>query len=182
MDEAKLTPGENGLVPEGAGWFVLNARDAAWAEREGMRRSAILEGDEWFPEVGINVSVLEPGKPSGMYHSEPHQEGFLILSGECLLLIEGEERRLGPWDYVHSPAGTEHVLVGAGSGPCVYVAVGGRVGAHEYRYPASEFAAKYGAAAAEKTTSPGEAYAAFPRRTQAYRAEDLPASEPRASA
>jgi uncharacterized cupin superfamily protein len=174
MDEAKLKPGENGLAPEGAGWFVLNARDTAWAEREGMRRSAGFEGSEWFPEVGVNVSVLEPGKPSGMYHAEPHQEGFLILSGECLLLIEGEERRLGPWDYVHSPAGTEHVLVGAGSGPCVYVAIGGRVGPREYRYPASEFAAKYGAAAGEETTSPGEAYAAFPRRTQAYRDGDLP--------
>ena len=93
-----------------------------------MRRSAVLEGDEWFPEVGVSLSVLEPGKPSGLYHAEPHQEGFLILSGECLLLIEGEERRLGPWDYVHCPAGAEHVLVGAGSGPCVYIAIGGRDG------------------------------------------------------
>jgi uncharacterized cupin superfamily protein len=175
MDEARLTPGENGLAPEGAGWFVLNARDAAWAEREGMRRSAVLEGDERFPEVGVSLSVLEPGKPSGLYHAEPHQEGFLILAGECLLLIEGEERRLGPWDYVHCPAGAEHVLVGAGSGPCVYIALGGRDGRPEYHYPASAFAATYGAAAAEETASPREAYAAFPRRDQPYRDGDLPA-------
>jgi uncharacterized cupin superfamily protein len=173
MDEARLTPGENGLAPEGPGWFVLNARDAAWAEREGMRRSAVFEGDERFPEVGVSLSVLEPGKPSGFYHTEPHQEGFLIVSGECLLLIEGEERRLGAWDYVHCPAGAEHVLVGAGSGPCVYLGLGGRAGRPEYRYPASEFAAKYGAAAAEETTSPREAYAAFPRRDQGYREGDL---------
>lgn len=157
-----------------ADWFVLNAKDAVWAERAGMRRSAGFESDEWFQEFGINVSVLDPGKPSGLYHSEPHQEVFLILAGECLLLIDGEERRLGPWDYVHCPGGTEHVLVGAGSGPCVYVAVGGREGRPELYYPASEFAAKYGAAAARETTSPGEAYEPYPRREQPYRDGDLP--------
>jgi uncharacterized cupin superfamily protein len=120
------------------------------------------------------VNVLEPGRPSGMYHAETRQEGFLILAGECLLLIEGEEVRLGAWDFVHCPPGTEHVLVGAGSGPCVYVAVGARAGRPELRYPAAPFAARHGAAVPEETNSPADAYAAFPRRLQRYREGDLP--------
>ena len=176
VDEAKLVAGENGRAPAGDGWFVVNARDAPWYEREGMRRSAGFEGEAWFPEVGINVSVVDPGKPSGMYHSEPHQEGFLILSGECLLLIEGQERRLRAWDYVHIPAGTEHVLVGARSGPCVYIAVGGRTGRREWLYPVSELAQRHGAGVTEETAAPREAYAAFPRRDHPYRDGDLPAS------
>jgi uncharacterized cupin superfamily protein len=175
VDEAKLPVGENGLAPEGEGWFVLNARDASWSEREGLRRSTRFEGAAGFPEVGINVSVLEPGSPSGMYHSEPHQEGFLILAGECRLLVEGQERPLRAWDYVHLPAGTEHVLVGSGSGPCVYVAVGGRSGRREWLYPVSELAQRHGAGVAEETTSPDEAYSGFPGRAQRYRDGDLPA-------
>ena len=174
MDEARLEPGGEGTVPEGDGWFVLNAREARWAEREGLRRTCAFEGDEPFPELGVNVNVLEPGRPSGMYHAETRQEGFLILAGECLLLIEGEEVRLGAWDFVHCPPGTEHVLVGAGSGPCVYVAVGTRAGRPELRYPAAPFAARHGAAVAQETNSPAEAYAAFPRRLQRYREGDLP--------
>lgn len=174
MDEAGLAAGENGTVPEGAGWFVLNARETPWFERAGLRRSCVFEGDVRFPELGINVNVLEPGRPSGMYHAEAQQEDFLILAGECLLLIEGEERRLRAWDFVHCPPGTEHVLVGAGSGPCVYVAVGARAGRPELRYPAAELARRYGAAVEEATTSPAEAYAPYPRRVQRYREGDLP--------
>jgi uncharacterized cupin superfamily protein len=141
--EAKRTQGKNGVVPEGEGWFVLNAREAPWAERDGMRRSCGFEGEVRFPELGMNVNVLEPGLPSGLYHAETHQEDFLILSGECLLLIEGEERRLGAWDFVHCPPGTEHVFVGAGSAPCVYVAVGARAGRPKLRYPPAEFVQPY---------------------------------------
>jgi uncharacterized cupin superfamily protein len=174
VDEAKLAVGENGQAPASEGWFVLNARDAPWSERKGMRRSAGFEGGAWFPEVGINVSVLDPGKPSGMYHSEPHQEGFLILSGECLLLVEGQERPLRAWDYAHLPAGTAHVLVGAGAGPCVYIAVGGRSGRPEWLYHVSEVAQRHGAGVAEETPSPDQAYAAFPVQKQPYRDGDLP--------
>jgi uncharacterized cupin superfamily protein len=173
-DEAKVAPGEHGVVPEGEGWFVLNAREAPWAEREGMRRSCGFEGDARFPELGINVNVLEPGRPSGLYHAEASQEDFLILAGECLLLIDGQERRLGPWDFVHCPPGTEHVFVGTGSGLCIYVAVGARAGRPELRYPAAALARRYGAAVPEETTSPAEAYAPFPRRLQRYRDGDLP--------
>jgi uncharacterized cupin superfamily protein len=175
VEEAKLRQGEHGLVPEGDGWFVLDAREAPWNERAGMRRSCPFEGEARFPQLGINVSVLEPGRPSGLYHAEAAQEDFLILAGECLLLIEGQERRLRAWDFVHCPAGTEHVFVGAGSGPCVYVAVGARHGPPQLRYPAAELAQRHGAGVAEETTSPAEAYATYPRRMQPYRDGDLPA-------
>jgi len=173
VEEARLRRGEDGLVPEGDGWFVLNARDAPWFERTGMRRSCPFEGER-FPQLGINVSVLEPGRPSGMYHSEEAQEDFLVVAGECLLLVEGQERRLRAWDFFHCPAGTEHIFVGAGSGPCVYVAVGARNGSHRLHYPANDLAQGHGAGVAEDTNAPAEAYAAHPRRTQPYRDGDLP--------
>jgi uncharacterized cupin superfamily protein len=176
VEEARLVESEHGLVPEGDGWFVLAARDAPWAERPGMRRSCAFEGEARFPQLGVNVSVLEPGRPSGMYHSEAGQEGFLILAGECLLLIEGEERRLRAWDFVHCPPGTEHVFVGAGSRPCVYVAVGARLAEHGLHYPAAELAQRHGAGVSAETRSPAEAYASFPRRLQRYRDGDLPDS------
>jgi uncharacterized cupin superfamily protein len=155
-------------------WFVVNAREAPWAEREGQRRSCSFEGETRFAQLGISVNVLEPGRPSGMYHSEDAQEDFLILAGECLLLIEDEEHPLRAWDFVHCPPGTEHAFVGAGSGPCVYVAVGARPGNQDLHYPAAEFAQRYGAAVPEATSSPGEAYAKYPRVVQSYRDGDLP--------
>jgi uncharacterized cupin superfamily protein len=174
VERASLSYGEGGMAPEGEGWFVLNARDAPWAERDGMRRSCDFEGDARFPELGVNVNVLEPGRPSGLYHAESHQENFLILAGECLLLIDGEELHLGAWDFVHCPPGTEHVFIGAGSRPCIYVAVGARAGRPDLRYPSAEFAREYGAAVAVATSSAAEAYAQFPRRVQRYRDGDLP--------
>jgi uncharacterized cupin superfamily protein len=156
-------------------WFVVNAREVPWTERAGQRRSSSFEGETRFAQLGISVNVLEPGRPSGMYHSEQAEESFLIISGECLLLIEGEEHPLQAWDFVHCPPGTHHVFVGAGSGPCVYVAVGARPGNEQLHYPAAEFAQRYGAAVPETTDSPGEAYAPYPRAVQSYRDGDLPA-------
>jgi uncharacterized cupin superfamily protein len=174
VPEAKLRETEHGLVPEGEGWFVVNVRDARWKGREELGKFCAFEGEARFPEVGINVNVLEPGQPSCMYHGEDAQEAFLILSGECLLLVEGEERPLKAWDFVHLPAWTEHVLVGAGSEPCVFVAVGARRPGIGLIYPAAEVAARHGAAVAETTESNAEAYARFspvlPRRAP----EDLP--------
>ena len=122
MNEAKLAHTAYGLVPEGEGWFVLNARDARWGESGELGRYTPFEGegDARFPELGINVSVLQPGQPSCMYHREDAQEDFLVLAGEAILVIEGEERRLAAWDFVHCPAWTEHVIVGAGEGPCIH--------------------------------------------------------------
>ena len=101
----------------------------AGGERQGLGRWADLEGDGDFEQLGIRIAVLEPGQPTGMYHGEIGQEDFLVVSGECSLVIEGEERHLKPWDFVHCPPWTEHVFVGAGEGPCVIVTVGARTGA-----------------------------------------------------
>jgi len=161
VDEARMEQTENGLVPASEGWFVLNARDAAWWQSSDFGASALFEGEQRFPEYGIGVDVLQPGRPSGLYHRESVQEDFLVISGECLLLVEGEERLLKAWDFVHCPAGTDHIFVGAGDGPCVIVMVGSRP--HTIVYPVSERAQKHGASAKRETGEPDEAYAPFDR-------------------
>ena len=122
VPEAPIEPTAGGLVPTGEGWFVLNARDAVWLDGH-FGAYTRFEGEERFPQLGFNIAVLEPGQPACRYHGENEQEDFLVLSGECLLLIEGEERPLKTWDFVHCPARTEHVLVGAGDGPCAVLAM-----------------------------------------------------------
>ena len=143
VPEAPLEQTENGLVPRGEGWYVLNAREARWWRTDDLGSVCTFEGDVRFPELGINVSVLRPGEPSCMYHGEEAQEDFLVLSGGCLLLIEGEERPLRAWDFVHCPRWTEHVIVGAGSGPCVVLAVGARGVGRGVRYPVDEAALRH---------------------------------------
>src|SRR5688572_20021274 len=103
--------------------------------------------------------VLRPGEPNSLYHSESQQGAFLVLSGECTLLVEGVERLLRPWDFFHSPAGTEHIFVGAGDRPCVILMVGARSDEEQLHYPVSELAARYGASAEEETSDPEQAYA-----------------------
>ena len=115
--------------------------------------------DARFEHFGINVHVLEPGQPNAKYHAESAQEAFLVLGGECLLIVEGEERTLRAWDFFHCPAGTEHVLVGAGSGPCAILMVGARPAEWSIRYPVNEAAARFGASVPVKTTDGAEAYA-----------------------
>ena len=164
------------MSAEGA--FVVNARDVTWRGREGHGRRANLEGDAEFEELGFQLVVLEPGMPACMYHGERAQENFLVVSGECVLVIEGEERHLKQWDFVHCPPMTEHVFVGAGDGPCAIVMVGTRVWKEreeEIIYPVNDVAAKYGASVLETTPDPAEAYARFERREPApYREGDLP--------
>src|SRR6186997_1913839 len=118
--------------------------------------------DAEFGDLGVRLSVLEPGQPNGLYHGEETQEGFLVLQGECLLLVEGEERRLRAWDFFHCPAGTEHVLVGAGDAPCVVLALGARKKGAGIFYPVAEVAQRHGASSVEGTDSPKEAYASTP--------------------
>jgi uncharacterized cupin superfamily protein len=174
VPEARLKQTEAGLVPEGEGWFVVNTREAAWNETREFGRWCRWEGDARFPEVGINISVLEPGQPSCMYHGENNQEDFLVLAGECLLLVEGEERPLKAWDFVHCPAWAEHVFVG-GSKPCLIIAVGRRNDPDEVLYPVSDVAQRYSAGVLEETRSADEAYARFgPRSSRPYRERDLP--------
>ena len=127
MKEARLEDSGSGLAPTEEGWFVVNVRDATWLNSDDFGSGCIFDShDAWFKQVGINISVLMPGEPNCLYHSESQQEAFLVLSGEGKLLVEGEERPLRQWDFVHCPAGTEHVFVGAGDGPCAVLMVGAR--------------------------------------------------------
>jgi uncharacterized cupin superfamily protein len=162
VPEAQLQDSGSGLAPAADGWFVVNVRDAEWWFADSRGAACNFESEYGDPQVqfdqlGINLSVLEPGQ-SGIYHAESNQEAFLVLSGECTLLVEGEERRLRSWDFFHSPPWTEHVFVGAGDGPCVILIAGTRSGP-EVRYPVSDLAAQYGACVAEETSDPEQAYA-----------------------
>jgi uncharacterized cupin superfamily protein len=146
-----------------ADWFTVNVRDAPWRSHDTFGASCRFESREApFPQLGINVRVLQPGQPNCLYHSESLQEDFLVLHGECLLLVEEEEHRLGPWDFVHCPPGTVHVFVGAGDGPCVILMAGARDPDERLLYPESELAGRHGASAKAETTSPEEAYAPYP--------------------
>jgi uncharacterized cupin superfamily protein len=107
------------------------------------------------------VSVLEPGQPNGLYHSENQQEAFLVLFGECRLLVDGRERGLRQWDFFHCPARTDHIFVGSGEGPCAILMAGARVQNERLFYPVSELARSVGAGAAEATSNPRQAYAGF---------------------
>jgi len=165
MPEATLEQAETGLVPKGEGWFVVNVRDAAWyTQRTAFGSACLFESREVpFQQLGINIRVLEPGRPNCLYHRESLQEAFLVLSGECLLLVEEQERPLKAWDFVHVPPGVDHVVVGAGDGPCVILMAGGRSESKELFYPDSELARKHGASAEQGTPEPAEAYAPYER-------------------
>ena len=172
VPEARIERTEHGLVPTGEGWFVLNAREARWAERKGRGHISNFEGDTEFEQLGIHLFVLGPSEPMSMYHWEADQEDFLVLSGEPLLIIEGEERPLRQWDFVHCPPNANHVIVGAGSAPCVVIAVGARdrsTGPDWGGYTVDEAALKHGAGVEQETTDPKEAYARFePREPVRY--------------
>ena len=168
VPEAPLADSGSGLAPSGAGWFVVNVRDAEWWTSQTFGSGCAFETrDAFFSEFGINVSVLEPGSSNCLYHSESQQEAFLVLSGECKLLVDGEERPLRAWDFVHCPAGTEHVFVGAGDAPSVVLMVGARSQDEKLHYPVSELAAGYGASADEATADAKQAYARFERPVRA---------------
>jgi uncharacterized cupin superfamily protein len=155
---------KNGLVTDGEGWFVVNARDSRWRDAGPLGAYCTFEGKRRFPDFGININVLEPGKPMAMYHREATQEGFLVLSGTCTLVVEGDERVLRRWDFFHCPPGTEHVIVGGGDEPAVVLAVGARGRRRKgIVYPVSKVAGRYAASAKRETTKSAEAYAGLPR-------------------
>jgi len=166
---------DEGLVPETDGWFVLNASEARWFDDGPLGHFTPFAGDVRFERAGFSIAVLEPGQPNGLYHREDDQEDFLVLSGECLLLVEGEERPLRSWDFVHCPPGTEHIFVGAGDGPCVLLLTGTRTPGAKIFYPRSELAARHGASADPETDEPDKAYEPFPEaKPTAYRKGWLP--------
>jgi uncharacterized cupin superfamily protein len=186
VHEAQLEESGSGLAPVTDGWFVVNVRDAMWLTSEdGAKRPTGSESSfetpmAQFEQFGIRLHVLPPGQPNGLYHVENQQESFLVLEGECTLLVEGQERVLRPWDFFHSPAGTEHIFVGAGEEPCVILMAGGRSAPWEVCYPVSELAAAHGASAEEETSDPDRAYVGFEptRRERPSYWDRLPWSRP----
>jgi uncharacterized cupin superfamily protein len=139
--------------------FVINLADASAI---GGPRGAIFiklepEGVTW-PDTGVNVQIMQPGQPSGRYHSEPVQEDFLVLQGECIAIVNDEERALRQWDFLHCPAGSEHVFVGAGDGLCAVLMIGSRR-EEGFRYTVNDRAARYGASVSKETDDPSVAYA-----------------------
>jgi quercetin dioxygenase-like cupin family protein len=178
VPESKPEQTEHGLVPGAEGWFVLNLRHAPWRHVDG--RGAVCVAlddfeDERRPvQLGVNPFVLQPGEPMSMYHWEADQEAFLVVSGEAVLVVEGEERPLRTWDFVHCPPHTRHVIVGGGTGTCVVIAVGARA-RDELGFPVDEAAKRHGASVEEETSDGGAAYASVPgREPTAYREGWLP--------
>ena len=174
IDEARLEDVGSGLAPTSPGWFVVNAAEAAWVRNDAFGGRCVFESSDrvlrerpdveqqWFTQTGFTLAVLEPGKPSGMYHAESSQEDFLVLSGTCLLLIEEEERELRAWDFVHCPPGTRHTFVGTGEQPCVIFMTGARREDDTIVYPRSDTALARDAGVETETPAPSEAYAPFP--------------------
>jgi uncharacterized cupin superfamily protein len=182
VPEAPLHETGAGLVPGGHGWFVLNARDARWRDWPGLGKGVGFESDRHdFDQIGFGLVVLEPGEPMSMYHWETDQEDFLVLAGEAIAIVEGQERPLRQWDLVHCPPRASHVIVGAGDGPCTIFAVGARMN-HTYRkpdghlegredggaYSVSEAAIRHGAGVEKETPDAEAAYARFPGYTRTH--------------
>ena len=149
--------------PSGPGWFIVNVADAAAIASDEFGSAALFDGGflggHRFEQLGVNIRLLEPGQKATMYHREPNQEAFLVLAGECLLIVEDEQRPLRQWDFFHSPPGTAHAIVGAGEGPCAVLMVGSRLADEPAFYPASDVAGRFGAAVASDTSDASIAYA-----------------------
>jgi uncharacterized cupin superfamily protein len=147
-------------------WFVINLADSPAGSSPRSGTWTEFEPPGGFPQYGVNVHVVQPGQANCLYHAESNQEDFLVLHGECIAILEEEERRLRQWDFVHCPPGTRHVFVGAGDGPCAILMIGARDREDRTVYPASEVAARHNASAAETTTSGRDAYRDFPPHTR----------------
>jgi uncharacterized cupin superfamily protein len=160
--EAPLESTKFGLRPGGQGWFIVNAREIRWRDTGPLGVYCDFEGKRRFPDFGININVLQPGQALATYHRENAQEDFLVLAGDCILIVEGEERELRQWDLFHCPPQTEHVIVGAGDGPSVVLAVGARGRRRKgLVYPVSEAALKHGAGVKKATTDPSQVYESY---------------------
>jgi uncharacterized cupin superfamily protein len=172
MNEAKLVDTGTGKQPDGEGWFVLNVGEASWSRNVHAGVWSELEPPHArFEGFGVGVHVVEPGQANGRYHAESVQEGFLVLSGECTALVEGEERPMRQWDYLHCPPGTHHILVGAGDGPCAILMIGIRSPDATIDYRVDELASRYDASPPHDTDKPSEAYA---DQERAYTPERAP--------
>jgi uncharacterized cupin superfamily protein len=163
MAEAELRDG----VPVSAGWFVVNARDAPWMH-DAMRAVCKFggQGDAHFDDLGIALYAIEPGRPMSLYHHEAGQEDFLVLRGRCTVLIEGQTREAGPWDFLHCPPRTAHTIVAAGDEPALILAVGARVQKHSARYPVDAAAIALGAGVPDERTTASEVYGSYGEPTR----------------
>lgn len=171
MTEAVLEGG----VPVSAGWFVVGAREARWLHNR-MRSVCRFggEGEAHFDDLGVSLYWLEPGKPMSLYHHEARQEDFLVLAGECTLIIEGVERPLQAWDFVHCPPRTAHTIVAAGERPALVFAVGARKEKGSARYPVDPVAIAHGAGVPDESTDATEVYASFGEPTPGPAPEKFP--------
>jgi uncharacterized cupin superfamily protein len=170
VEEARLEEMGSGLAPVTDGWFVVNVRDAAWETNDDLGDMCAFEGRAPFANLGINLRVLRPGGTRWLYHAEPTQEDFLVLAGQCLLLVEGEERPLKAWDFVHCSPGTEHAFVATGDDPCIIVMTGApRSTPGAAVYPRSELALRHGVGVETETTSSREAQSQLGIRAWRYR-------------
>jgi uncharacterized cupin superfamily protein len=163
VSEARLERTEYGLEPAEEGWFAVNVRDAAWVTGQHFGDACVFEGQSVsFPQLGYTLAVLQPGQPSALYHWEDVQEDFLVVHGECLAIVEEEERPLRTWDFLHCPAGTRHIFVGAGEVPCMIFMAGSRAHVGNGAYVRSEAALRHGASVEVETSDSKQAYAPFP--------------------
>jgi uncharacterized cupin superfamily protein len=175
VPEAPRRRTKYGVVADGDGWFVLNARETRWRDYGPLGAACTFEGKRPFKQLGINLNILSPGEPMSMYHRENNQEGFLVLSGQCLLIVEGQKRSLKAWDFFHCPGGTAHAIVGAGDRPAVVLAVGARGGRKGIVYFVNAAALDHDAGVEQETTKSAEAYARFAPSTRSpYRDGWLP--------
>jgi mannose-6-phosphate isomerase-like protein (cupin superfamily) len=169
--EAELTDTGAGMIPSTQGWFILNAKDARWNEKPGQGHSLPLTGENeyeaetFFPMLGMSLRIVEDVEPTTTYHWETDQEDFLVLAGEGVLIVEGEERPLRQWDFVHCPPGTKHAFAGAGKGRFVLLCASSRQFQKEGpwgSYIADETAARYNASPPQDTVDGSVAYERFP--------------------
>ena len=165
MHEAEIETTPEGQVPLDSGWFVLNLGEMTWETLPGFGAWRGFDVPD-APSLGVHVHVLRPGEANGYYHTEDAQEGFIVLSGECVAVIENEERRMRQWDYFHSPPGTEHIMVGAGEEPCAILMFGSPDPSRNVDWIANETAAKHGASVARTTGRDTEAYGDLPEPTR----------------
>jgi uncharacterized cupin superfamily protein len=159
IQEASMRQGDAGLVPDGEGWFIVNVADAQGTHSEDFGEGCRFESPGApFPELGFQVKVVRPGQPSAFYHRESNAEAFLVLSGECIAIVEEQERPMKRGDFFYAPPGTAHIFVGAGEGPCVLLMVSNRKPEEELLYPVSEVAARHGASVEQETDDARIAY------------------------
>jgi uncharacterized cupin superfamily protein len=163
MREAKLLDTGTGKVAEGEGWFVVNLADAQWNTLTGGGTWVAFEAEGVPNQIGVGAHVLPPGESTGLYHREDNQEGFLVLDGECLVIVEGEERTLRQWDYFHCPPGTAHIMIGAGDRGAVLFMFGNRLPDARTHYLKDPVAARHDVEVTEPTEYSKEAYADRPR-------------------